>query len=371
VGQLSGAVRQAVSLPVVHTGLVNTPQLAERILAAGQADVVGMARAQLADGELLIKARAGRLEDIRPCVGGNDCISRRYVENLPFGCAVNPGTGQELDPMPARTGDPKRVLVLGGGPAGLEFAALAREKGHEVTLWERDDQLGGQLRTALAAPAYERFGEYLRWQQRRLARLGVDVQLNRLGTAETVAACAAEVIAVATGARSRRPAVPGASEDFVVDIREVLDGRAVPGQRVLIIAEDDHMPPLSVADYLSERGHDVTVVYGTAGPAQLLGRYIAGGILGRLDDKGVQFRFMEQLVRIEPGAVSVRNIYSRRERQISGLDSVVLACGGISNDELYSELRGHHSDVHVLGDAFAPRRLVFATRQAYALARMV
>jgi 2,4-dienoyl-CoA reductase-like NADH-dependent reductase (Old Yellow Enzyme family) len=132
--ELSGAVRRAVSLPVVHTGLVNTPQLAERILAAGQADVVGMARAQLADGELLIKARAGRLEDIRPCVGGNDCISRRYVENLPFGCAVNPGTGQELDPMPARTGDPKRVLVLGGGPAGLEFAALAREKGHEVTL---------------------------------------------------------------------------------------------------------------------------------------------------------------------------------------------------------------------------------------------
>lgn len=131
------------------------------------------------------------------------------------------------------------------------------------------------------------------------------------------------------------------------------------------------MPPLSVADYLSERGHDVTVVYGTAGPAQLLGRYIVGGILGRLDDKGVQFRFMEQLVRIEPGTVSTRNVYSRRERQISGVDSVVLACGGISNYELYEELRGHRSDVHVLGDAFAPRRLVFATRQAYALARLV
>ncbi len=371
---LSGAVRRAVSLPVVHTGLVNSPQLAEQILAAGHADVVGMARAHLADGELLIKAREGRLKDIRPCVGGNDCISRRYVENLPFSCAVNPGTGHELEPVPARTGDPKRVLVLGGGPAGMEFAALAREKGHEVTLWERADQLGGQLRMALAAPAYGRFGEYLQWQERRLAKLGVDVQLKRLATAETVAEWAAEVIAVATGARSRRPAVAGAHADFVVDIRDVLGvlgGSTVLGKRVLVIAEDDHMPPLSVADYLSERGHDVTVVYGTAGPAQLLGRYIVGGILGRLDDKGVQFRFMEQLVRIEPGVVSTRNIYSRRERQIADVDSVVLACGGISNDELYDELRGQHRNVHVLGDAFAPRRLVFATRQAYALARMV
>jgi len=369
--ELSGAIRRAVQLPVVHTGLVNSPQLAEKILAAGQADVIGMARAHLADGELLIKAREGRLDDIRPCVGGNDCISRRYVENLPFGCAVNPGTGRELDPMPARTGDPKRVLVLGGGPAGMEFAALAREKGHEVTLWERDDQLGGQLRIALAAPAYERFGQYLQWQERRLARLGVDVQLKRLATAETAAANAADVIAVATGARSRTPAVPGACGDFVFDIGEALSGGASLGDRVLVVAEDDHMPPLSVADYLSERGHDVTMVYGTAGPAQLLGRYIVGGILARLDDKGVQFRFMEQLVRIDPGAVSTRNVYSRRERRIDGVDSVVLACGGVSNCDLYEELRGRHPDVHVLGDAFAPRRLVFATRQAYALARMV
>jgi len=369
--RLSGQVRRAISLPVVHTGLVTTPQLAEQILADGHADVIGMARAHLADGELLAKARAGRTEDIRPCVGGNDCISRRYVENLPFGCAVNPRTGRELEPPLTRTGPARRILVAGGGPAGMELAALAREKGHEVTLWERSGRLGGQLRIALAAPAYERFGQYLRWQERRLAQLKVDIHLKRTATAESVQSSGADVVVIATGARSRRPAVPGADGGFVLDIREVLAGDREAGQRVLVVAEDDHMPPLSVADFLSERGHDVTVVYGTAGPAPLLGRYIIGGIMARLDQKNVRFRYMEQLVQLGPGVAITRNIYSRREREITGFDSVVLACGGVANSELFDELRQRRPGVHVLGDAFAPRRLVFATRQAYALAELL
>ena len=129
------------------------------------------------------------------------------------------------------------------------------------------------------------------------------------------------------------------------------------------------MPPLGVADHLATAGHDVTLVYQTAGPAPLLGRYIVGGILGRLDERAVHMRFMEQVVRVEPGSVVVRNIYSKREQTVDGVDSVVLACGSQSDSALYDELSGCHPNVHVLGDAYAPRRLVFATRQAYALAR--
>ena len=143
---LAGRLKKAVRLPVVYTGRVNSP-VAESVLAAGDADVVGMARAHIADGELLRKAREGRTADIRPCVGGNECISRRYVEGLPFGCAVNPHTSRELDGPWPRVAHGRSVLVVGGGPASMELAALTREGGHDVQLWEATDDLGGQLRT--------------------------------------------------------------------------------------------------------------------------------------------------------------------------------------------------------------------------------
>jgi 2,4-dienoyl-CoA reductase-like NADH-dependent reductase (Old Yellow Enzyme family)/thioredoxin reductase len=368
---LAGKLKKALSLPVIHTGRVNSPEVAERVLAAGQADVVGMARAHIADGDLLVKAREGRTADIRPCVGGNECISRRYVEGLPFGCAVNPHTSREVEgPWPV-AGRSRKVLVVGGGPAGMELAALTREAGHDVQLWEAADELGGQLRYAIRAPRHDGYAKYLAWQRRRLANLGVEVKLDTRGTVDSVVAAGADVVAVATGATARTPAIPGVEAEHVLDIRDVLAGSRRPGRRVLVVAQDDHVAPLSVADYLAERGHDVTVVYATQGPAPLLGRYIIGGILGRLSEKGVEMRFMEEVIGIGPGTVQTRNVYSLRGQTVGDLDSVVLACGSVSDSTLYDEVKHRVPEAHILGDAYAPRRLVFATRQAYALAEQL
>jgi len=368
---LAGELKKALGLPVVHTGRITDPDVAERVLAAGHADVVGMARAHIADADLLAKARAGRLAAIRPCVGGNECISRRYVEGLPFGCAVNPTTSHEVDaPWPtARPG--RRLLVVGGGPAGMELAALARESGLQVELWEADDQLGGQLRYAVRAPKHEGYAKYLRWQAERLAGLGVEVRLGRRATADDVRAAGADSVAIATGAGPRRPDIPGADAPHVLDIRDVLAERVQPGSRVLVVAQDDHVAPLSVADFLAERGHEVTIVYATQQPAPLLGRYIIGGILGRLDTAGVRLRFMEEVVGIGERTADLRNVYSLQIRPSEEFDSVVLACGSVADPGLYEELRTELADVHLLGDAYAPRRLVFATRQAYALAEQL
>src|SRR4051812_23951092 len=197
---LAGELKKALSLPVVHTGRITSPDVAERVLAAGEADVVGMARAHIADGDLLAKARDGRTADIRPCVGGNECISRRYVEGLPFGCAVNPRTSHEVEgPWPAARPE-RRLLVVGGGPAGMELAALARESGMRVELWEAEDRLGGQLRYAVKAPCHDGYARYLRWQADRLAGLGVDVRLGHRATADDVRGAGAGTVAIATGA---------------------------------------------------------------------------------------------------------------------------------------------------------------------------
>lgn len=373
---LAGRFKRAISLPVVHTGRINHPDVAERILAAGHADVVGMARAHIAEPAIIEKVRTGRVDEIRPCVGGNECISRRYVENLPFGCAVNPVTSNEIDgPWPTVT-HPKRVLVVGGGPAGMEFAALAREKGHDVELWEASAVLGGQLRTAINAPTYDKFAEYLEWQQRRLERVGVKIDVEHTATRSEIENADFDVVAVATGSTRRVPDIPGVYGDNVADIRDVLRGETPVGKRVLIVAQDDHMPPLSLADHLTERGSEVTLVYATQSAGQLLGRYIVGAILGRLDDKGVQYRFMEDVVEITSTGVITRNVYSGRTYEVEGFDTVVLACGGVGDDALYESLKNGPAatggrEIHILGDAYAPRRLVFATRQAYALAKLV
>ena len=368
---LAGELTAALSIPVVHTGRINGPDVAERVLAARHADIVGMARAHIADGRILQKAREGRVAEIRPCVGGNECISRRYVEGLGFACAVNPRTSHEVEgPWPHTSGS-RSLVVVGGGPAGMELAALTRESGFDVTLWEAEDELGGQLRYAAMAPRHEMYAAYLDWQGRRLRDLGVDVKLGHRATADEVAALGSDVVAVATGATPRVPQIPGADGPSVVDVRDVLAGRAAVGSRVLVVAQDDHVAPLSVADRLSGLGHEVVVTYATAGPAPLLGRYIVGGILGRLDAQGVRMRFMEEVVAIRGSSVVVRNVYSLREETVDGFDSVVLACGSVSDSGLYDELRPRLGAVHVLGDAYAPRRLVFATKQAYALAELL
>ena len=367
--ELSGEFVRAVGLPIAYTGRVTTPEVAEQVLSAGQAHVVGVARGLLADDEWVLKAEQGRAHEIRPCTGCNDCISTAVVERTPFACAVNPHAGTESAvswPVPAQ--HERRVLVVGGGPAGLEVAALAAERGHRVELWEEAHRLGGLLRTATGVPTYDGYAEFLDWQERRVRDLGVDVHVDRRGDAESIVAAGADVVIIATGTSRRRPGIPGDELPFVHDVRDVVAGTVEVGGRVVVLAQDDHMPPLAVADLLATHGHQVTIVYATPGPAPLLSRYTLGGIMARLEDAGVEIRCSEQVAAIEPGRVLTRKVYSQLPGSIDGVDTVVLACGGVPLGQLASDLRGCVPQVHVIGDAFAPRRQVYATREAYALA---
>ncbi|MFM2070000.1 MAG: hypothetical protein RLZZ623_263 [Actinomycetota bacterium] len=375
---LCGLAKQATHLPVVYAGRVTTAEQAEQIIASGQADLVAMARATMADPELVAKTKSGRSELIRPCIGLNECIHRKLVDGITYACGVNPAFARERTVRASRTSAPRSILVIGGGPGGSELAALCAENGHQVSLWERNAHLGGALAIASRARGNHRYQTWIDWQAQRLTRVGVDVVLERTATPDDVVAANVDLVVVASGATPRWPDTPGIHSAHVVQAADVLAGRVTIGHRIALVVEDDGPAPVTIADHLAGLGHAVTMVYQTTAPSPLVGKYSVGAMLARLDLGGVTMVPMARTVEVNvaggstiegsPLELTLAHSYSNRRWTIGPFDDVVLACGSVPNDSIYHELRALHPDVRLLGDAYAPRRMVFATRQAWQLA---
>jgi 2,4-dienoyl-CoA reductase-like NADH-dependent reductase (Old Yellow Enzyme family)/thioredoxin reductase len=369
--ELCGQAKQATNLPVVYAGRATTPEQAEQVLAAGHADVVAVARATMADPEFTNKAFGRNATPLRPCIGLNECIHRKLVDGLKYACGVSTTFAREheLTGAATTTTSPRSVLVIGGGPGGTEFAALCAEQGHSVQLWERDDSLGGAIAIAALARGNASYRRWIDWQTDRLERVGVDVRLGRTASADDVVAAGADLVLVATGATPRRPPIPGVDAPNVFVAAEALTGEVALGERVLVISEDDGPAPLSVSDHLAGLGHRVTLVYQTTGPSPLVGKYSNGAMLARLIDGGVEFVGMARATEIAGDTVHLASTYGQRRWSVGPVNSVVLVTGSVPNDSLFRQLKGRHPNAHILGDAFAPRRMVFATRQAFDLAQ--
>ncbi|HMS49481.1 MAG: mycofactocin system FadH/OYE family oxidoreductase 2 [Candidatus Microthrix subdominans] len=355
---IPSALREVVDLPVVGVGRFKDPLQAERALTEGHCDLVGVVRGQIADAAFAAKSRAGKVESVRLCLSCNqECVGRMGL-NRWLGCIENPRTGRESegvgDAQPVTL--TKRVLVAGGGPAGLQAAIAAARNGHRVTLCERHELTGGAVRLAASVPNRAEFGDLVRNQFAEATRLGVEIETGVELDAAAVIARRPDAVVVATGSRPARPFWAPGDDHRIVDVVDVLTGAASPEGRVLVLDELGFHHATSVAELLADRGCQVEV----ATPGMVVGQDL-GITLDletwwmRAESKGIVQTTELAPMGWDDGTVSFQHhpTGTMVERSV---DWLVLAVPPAPAEELYLDLLEAGVSVQRVGDAVAPRR---------------
>ena len=372
---IANAIRRAVKLPVIGVGRIKDPVQAERALAEGHCDLVGVVRGQIADPDFAAKARSGNATQIRTCLSCNqECVGRMGL-NRWLGCIENPRTGREAVPLPPPHRG-RRVIVVGGGPAGLQAAATAAQRGHRVTLLERQPRTGGQVAVAASVPSRAEFLDVVRNLAAECQRSGVELRTGVAATAQSLRAEPPDVVVLATGARPQPP-YWAAGHPRVVDVRDVLEGRAAPAGQVIVVDDLGFHQATSVAELLADRGCAVEII--TAG-------MVVGQDLGiTLDMETFNVRAHAKGIRqatdlVVVGAAGGDGQHGGVGIELSLLhhptgqpaqrrcDWVVCAVHQAPEDELWQELQAAPFEVQRVGDCVTPRRAHAAVIEGHRVA---
>jgi len=372
----SAAVKEVVDIPVAVVGRINDPRLAEDILRRNQADVIVMGRALLADPDLPKKAAEGRFDDIAPCMGcGLGCIAGREA-GKPMTCVINPTVGREKEMAIAPAARPKKVMVVGGGPGGLEAARVAALRGHQVSLYEREAEPGGQFNLAAVPPLKQELSKGIKYLRTQVEKAGVTLQLNTEVTPELVAQAKPDVVIVATGGESLVPDIPGIRGDKVVSAHDVLAGKVVvPCGHVLVLGGG--MVGLEVAEFLANPGDNPVMGCTAVTVVEMLdnvgldmvpeGRTL---LMQRPRENGVKVLTSTKVKEVlEDSTVVIRD--GQVQENIGGMDTIVLALGARSVDELSHKIKDKVAEVYVIGDAKEPRKALEAIAEGAEVGRKI
>ncbi|MEE9366837.1 MAG: FAD-dependent oxidoreductase [Dehalococcoidales bacterium] len=361
IEDLAEGIKKAVSIPVIAVGRI-TPEDAERLLEEGKADLIAIGKAMLADAEWANKVALGKTDDITPCIICNGCRDDlRNPELVGIRCSANATLGREKESEIAPAAKPKKILVVGGGPAGMEVARVAALRGHQVALWEKEPRLGGQLVQAAIPPHKDRIAPLAKYLETQLQKLGVKVQLGKEATATAVAEFKPDAVVVATGIKPFLPDIPGLDKARVVQAGDVLEGKAKAGDRVAIIGGE--LVGCETAEFLADQGKQVTVMRRGSEMATSVGPSNRAFFLSRLLDKGVTL-----LREVRYDSISAEGVIittrDGEERTIEA-DTVVLAAGSAPDTALYDAIKDKVSEVHHIGDCVEPRTILDAISEGF------
>ena len=364
---LVSEIKRAVSIPVIAVGRFTEPQYAELLVKERRADLIAFGRQSIADPELPNKARTGHLEELMPCIGCLlGCVPNMFA-GKPVSCAVNPCVGRETEITPAEV--KKKVVVVGGGPAGLYAAVLCAKKGHEVILLEKDAELGGSFRTASFPTGKGQISAAIRAMIVRCEKAGVDIRLNTEVNEEMLKELHADAMILATGSTPLILPIPGLKESGYVTAQDMLLGRAEVGKKVLIAGGG--MVGCEAAEYLAERGHEVTIIE--------MKDVIAADVVPE-NRKYMFENFRRNQVQLLPGA-KVGKFYpdgvdytmaDGTGGSLHGFDNVVLAMGTRKYDPLSEAAAAVAKEVVVIGEALqSPGNAVIVTKDAFEAAKAI
>ncbi len=357
VAPYAAAIKARVTKPVLVTGRINRPEVAERILAAGQADLCGMTRAQICDPELARKVIEGRAGDIRTCIGCNQACIGHASKGASISCIQFPESGREtgLGRPRTRVARAKRVVIAGGGPAGLKAAAVAAERGHAVTLYERGHRLGGQVRLAATLPGRAEFGGLAENLIREAEQAGVRVIH---GTAVTPALLARErpdALVIATGGRPYWPDLEGRADGHVVHAWDVLEGRANVGASVVVADTRLDWTGMGLAEKFARDGCRVRLAVAGYMAGQTIQGMVRDHWAGVLHGLGVVVTPYMRLRGVGDGRAFFQHMVSGAVETWEGVDTLVVSSGPVQVTELEDALGDFAGDVHLAGDCLTPR----------------